>query len=117
MVFDLNSVVPIVTIIGVASAPTIAAIWAEGRRNRDVRKAAELAAVAAQKVSEVKHTLLETASVTNLQLTQAVERFEAATREIEVLKALLLKERERGLIFAIRNFVCAVKLKAGRHGT
>jgi hypothetical protein len=46
MILELNSIVPLVTILGAAAAPTIAAIWAEGRRKRDARKAAETAAEA-----------------------------------------------------------------------
>ena len=93
MILELNSLVPIVTIIGAAAAPTIAAIWAESRRNRDAR-------IAAEKVSKVKETLIGTAETANIklddihhlvndQLTQAVNRFAAATAEIEELKRLV----------------------------
>jgi hypothetical protein len=54
----LNSFVPLVSIIGAAAAPTIAAIWAESRRKRDAKMAAGLAVVAAEKVAEVKETLV-----------------------------------------------------------
>jgi hypothetical protein len=87
MIFELNSLVPLVTILGAASAPTIAAIWAEGRRKRDARDAAT-------KVSDVKNTLMETAKESNvkldeIQLSQAVDRLTAATNEIEELKRLV----------------------------
>ena len=79
MILELNSLVPIVTIIGAAAAPTIAAIWAESRRNRDAR-------IAAEKVSEVKETLIGTA-----------DRLTAATSEIEELKQLVRELRKARL--------------------
>jgi hypothetical protein len=93
MIIDLNSFVPIVTILGAAAAPTIAAIWAEGRRNRDARRAVIERA-------EVKETLVATADVANAkldtihslvnsQLSQAVDRLTAATKEIEELKRIV----------------------------
>ena len=68
MIFELNSLVPLVTILGAASAPTIAAIWAEGRRMRDARDAAK-------NVNEKLDTIHS----------QAVNRLTVATREIEEL--------------------------------
>jgi hypothetical protein len=68
MILELNSLVPLVTILGAASAPTIAAIWAEGRRNRDARMAAGLAVVAAEKVAEVKNRLMGAAETANIKL-------------------------------------------------
>jgi hypothetical protein len=93
MILELNSLVPLVTILGAAAAPTIAAIWAEGGRKRDARKAAERAA-------EIKETLIGTAetantkldtihSLVNSQLSQAVNRLTAATSEIEELKRIV----------------------------
>ena len=96
MILELNSFVPLVTILGAAAAPTIAAIWAESRRKRDAKMAAGLAVVAAEKVAEVKETLVGTAETANMkldtihtlvndQLSQAVNRLTVATREIEEL--------------------------------
>jgi hypothetical protein len=67
MTLELNSLVPLVTIIAAAAAPTIAAILAK----RDARDAAT-------KVSDVKEILVGTA-----------DRLTAATREIEELKRLV----------------------------
>jgi hypothetical protein len=102
MILELNSLVPIVTILGAAAAPTIAAIWAERRRERDARRAA-------RERAEVKETLVATADVANAkldtihalvnsQLSQAVDRLTAATREIEELKRLVkeLQKAKRG---------------------
>jgi hypothetical protein len=114
VVIEINSFVPLATILGAAAAPTIAAIWAEGKRAKDALRAADYAAIAAlkvaevkdatiiaaKKVSEVKDTLVQTASNTdgqlkqihslvNNQLTQAVQRFEQALKEIESLKSIL----------------------------
>jgi hypothetical protein len=71
MIIDLTSIIPLVTIVGAATAPTIAAIWAENRRKRDVKMAVGLAVVTAEKVAEVKETLGGTVSE---QLAQAVDR-------------------------------------------
>jgi hypothetical protein len=75
MILDLTSIIPLITIIGAAAAPTIAAIWAEGRRKRDAR-------MADTKLDTI-HTLV------NSQLSQAVDRLTVATREIEELKRLV----------------------------
>jgi hypothetical protein len=61
MILELNSIVPLVTILGAAAAPTIAAMWAEGRRGRDARRAA-------RERAEVKETLVATADVANTKL-------------------------------------------------
>jgi flagellar hook-associated protein FlgK len=98
----LNSIVPLATIVGAAAAPTIAAIWAGRVADRNAQKAADLAALAAMKVAEVKSTLVQTSDATksqlgeihtlvNNQLSQAVDRFNKAAMEIEELK-ILLKE-------------------------
>lgn len=98
MMVDLNSIVPLATIVGAAAAPTMAAIWAEGKRSRDATRAAEAAATVAMKVAEVKGTLVRTSEATtaqlgeihtlvNNQLSEAVARFDAATAEIAELKA------------------------------
>ena len=100
MVINLDDLVPLATIIGAAAAPTIAAIWAGHVANRNALNAAVLAVTAAEKVSDVKHTLVETHSATehkldqihvlvNNQLTQAVERLAAAEARIVELKALV----------------------------
>jgi hypothetical protein len=73
MILEINSLVPLVTIMGAASAPTIAAIWAEGRRKRDARDAAK-------NVNEKLDTIH---ILVNDQLSQAVNRLTVATREIE----------------------------------
>jgi flagellar hook-associated protein FlgK len=99
MMINLNDLIPLATILGAAAAPTIAAIWAESRRDRDAK-------IAAQKVSEVKEKLVETAAATgqqlgeihalvNNQLTEAVERLNMATAEIEELKTLLKESHRR----------------------
>jgi hypothetical protein len=82
LVFDINSLIPIVTIIGAASAPTIAAIWAENRRKRDAREAA-------RERAEVKETLVATSDVANTKLDEAVNRLTVATAEIEELKRMV----------------------------
>ena len=102
MIFELNSLVPLVTIMGAAMAPTVAAIWARNGQAREAKDAARLASVAATKVAEVKSTLVTTAAATdgkldqihvlvNNQLSQAVERFDAATAEIAELKLIVQK--------------------------
>ena len=102
MIIELNSLIPLMTIIGAATAPVISQIWAEGRRARDAKDAARFASIAAMKVAEVKSTLVHTAAVSdakldevhklvNDQLTQAVSRFDAATAEIAELKLLVGK--------------------------
>lgn len=96
----MRDLIPITTIIGALSAPTISSVWAERRRTRDAKAVAEQAKITAQKVSDVKTALVETSDVSNAkldlihvlvnnQLSEAVERFEAATREIAELKTLL----------------------------
>jgi hypothetical protein len=97
MVVDIGSFIPLVTILGAAAAPTIAAIWAERKRAKDARRAQESSDIAAMKVAEVRNTLVATASsqsaqlhtiehLVNDQLTQAVNRFEGAMKEIATLK-------------------------------
>jgi hypothetical protein len=93
MIIDLTSIIPLVTIVGAAAAPTIAAIWAENRRKRDVKMAADLAVVTAEKVAEVKETL---AGTVNEQLSEAVSRLAVATAEIEELKRMVIELKKAG---------------------
>lgn len=97
MVIDLFDFVPLATIVGACSAPTLAAIWAGRAANKNANNAAE-------RVSEVRDTLVDTGKRTdakletihvlvNNQLTQAVDRLEAATIKIGELE-LLLKEKD-----------------------
>lgn len=97
MIVDLSDLVPLATILGACSAPTLAAIWAGRAANKNANNAAE-------KVSEVRETLVDVGKRTdakletihilvNNQLTQAVDRFEAATAKIGELE-LLLKEKD-----------------------
>jgi hypothetical protein len=58
MILELDSLIPLTTILGAAAAPTIAAIWAENRRKRDVKMAVDLAVVTADNVAEVRETLV-----------------------------------------------------------
>jgi hypothetical protein len=113
MIVDLRDFVTLATIIGGISAPTFTGIWAARIANRNAENAAKRVAevkeatlVAAEKVSEVKSTLVQTAAVTdgkldqihvlvNNQLSQAVERFDAATAEIAQLK-LVVTNLQRG---------------------
>jgi hypothetical protein len=102
----LRDMLPLTTIIGAAiaglAAPTITAIWAAKKANKNAEDAAK-------KVTEVKETLVETAADTatrlaalhtqgdeihamvNDQLTQAVNRFDTATREVVALKEVVRK--------------------------
>lgn len=104
MLVQIDSFIPLVTIIAAASAPVISSIWAEGRRAKDAKRAAELAAIAAMKVAEVKNSLQSNAATSNEkmdqihtlvnnQLTQAVERFEVATARIVDLETQVKKLR------------------------
>jgi len=79
MVVNLNDYVPLVTIIGAAFAPTIAAVWTGTVVHRSLnRTEAKL---------EIVHFLV------NSQLTQAVDRLSRASAEIVELKALLESRR------------------------
>jgi hypothetical protein len=86
MILEINSLIPLVTILGAAAAPTIAAIWSEDRRKRDSRNVAkkliEMSDVANAKLDTI-HTLV------NSQLSQAVDRLTTVTKEIEELKRLV----------------------------
>ena len=99
VVIEVSDFIPLATIVGACSAPTLAAIWAGRAANRS-------ADVAATKVHEVKQELARVGDATstkldtihvlvNNQLTQAVERFNAATAEIEELKVLLKESHQR----------------------
>jgi type II secretory pathway pseudopilin PulG len=58
MVVEINSLIPLVTILGAAAAPTIAA-WSAGRvANKNAKQAADAAHLAAMKAVEVKNTLV-----------------------------------------------------------
>jgi hypothetical protein len=83
---------PLVTIVGAAAAPTVAAVWAENRRKRDV-KMADLAAATAEKVAEVKETLVGSVGE---QLSEAVSRLAVATAEIEELKQMVIELKKAG---------------------
>lgn len=97
MVIDLSDLIPIATILGACSAPTLASIWAGRAANKSAN-------IAAEKVVEVKETLVDVGKKTNMkletihllvdnQLSQAVDRLEAATIKIGELE-LLLKAKE-----------------------
>jgi hypothetical protein len=99
MILEIDSILPLVTILGAAFAPTIASIWAGHTANKNAEKAAI-------KASEVKHALENTSQVmnnkldhihhlVNSQLTDAVERLNVAMAEIEELKKILA---ERGFV-------------------
>jgi hypothetical protein len=75
MILDLTSIIPLVTIIGAAAAPTIAAVWAEHTRRRDA------------KMADMKLDTIHTLVIS--QLSQAVDRLTNATKEIEELKRLV----------------------------
>jgi hypothetical protein len=88
----------ITALIVATIGPTVTAFWAERRRTKDAEEAARLAAIVAMKVSEVKHTLTDTSAkadakldvihnLVNSQLTQAVERLNAAMKEVAAIKA------------------------------
>jgi major membrane immunogen (membrane-anchored lipoprotein) len=89
MILEINSLIPLVTILGAAAAPTIAAVWAR----RDARMAAERAAEVRETLigaAETANTKLDTIhSLVNSQLSQAVDRLTAATREIQELKRIV----------------------------
>jgi flagellar hook-associated protein FlgK len=104
MTIDLQPYLALATIAGAALAPTLSSIWAGYVANKNAIKAASLAVLAAQKVAEVKTTLVETSHITdgkldtihvlvNNQLSQAVERLNRASAEIEELKEMLKRER------------------------
>lgn len=100
MLVDLSQLIPLATIIGASVAPVVSIVWVGHQANRNAMRAAELAAIAAKKVSEVKEVLQESTIgvntkldtihvLVNSQLSEAVERLKTATAEIEALKKLL----------------------------
>ena len=107
MTIELQPYLALATIAGAAMAPTLSSIWAGYIANKNAIKAANLAVLAAQRVAEVKTTLVETSHNTNEkldtnhvlvnnQLSQAVDRLNKASAEIEELKLLLRRERSGG---------------------
>jgi hypothetical protein len=55
----IDSFVPLVTILGAASAPTLALIWAESRRQRAALAAETLLAAAVKEIAELRATVAD----------------------------------------------------------